>query len=403
VTPVRRAWAVLRQHGPFALLERVGRRIAAPRAALPVRYEDARDTDWRAPHPAVAHPLVVRDRPLVVAWILPPPGASSGGHQTIFRFVAALEEAGHRVRLYYDSASAAIDPPAIHRLLEASSSYPRIAAEGVAYRADGRVAGDVDAIVATSWETAYTSFRDPSPARRLYFVQDYEPDFSPVGSASVLAANTYRFGFTGITAGGWLAERLGREFGMDAIPFDFGVDTDVYRRRETRRRGDVFFYARPQTERRGFELGTMALDLVARRRPEIGIHLAGWDVRRWKLPFPYTDHGVVGLAALDALYNRCAAGLVVSLTNMSLMPLELLASGTIPVVTDGPNNRLVSGNPYIDYAPALPVALADRLIAAVDRADQAEHSAAAAASVQHDDWSVSARGVVAELERRMRG
>lgn len=402
---LRLAWAVLRQRGLGALILRVAQRLAGERAGtpMPVRYAEARDVDWRTPHPAVERPRVVSEGPLTIAWIMPPPHESSGGHQTIFRFLRAFEDAGHRVRIYYSSVRAAIDLPALRRLVAGSSSYSDVAADSYVLAPGDRIADDVDAIVATGWETAYTSFADPSPARRFYFVQDFEPWFTAVGSASVLAENTYRFGFTGITAGGWLAERLHAEFGMETIPFDFGVDTSVYRNRAQGPRPDIFFYARPGTPRRGFELGTMALDLVGRRRPDIGIHLAGWDVRSYKLPFPHTDHGIVPIEQLDSIYNRCAAGLVISLTNMSLMPLEMLASGTIPVVTDGPHNRLVSDNPFIDYAPALPAALAERLIAAVDRPDGVEYAAAAAASVVGEDWGAASRRVVHEVERRMRG
>ena len=47
--------------------------------------------------------------------------------------------------------------------------------------------------------------RDASRARRLYFVQDYEPYFYATSSESMLAENTYRFGFTAITATDTLA------------------------------------------------------------------------------------------------------------------------------------------------------------------------------------------------------
>ena len=60
-----------------------------------------------------------------------------------------------------------------------------------------------DAVFATGWETAYPVFNDAGDARKCYFVQDFEPLFYPVGSEYVLAENTYRFNFFGITAGKW--------------------------------------------------------------------------------------------------------------------------------------------------------------------------------------------------------
>jgi glycosyltransferase involved in cell wall biosynthesis len=267
----------------------------------------------------------------------------------------------------------------------------------------GGVSKDVDAIMATGWETAYPSFRDSSPARRLYFVQDYEPFFYPVGTDSVLAENTYRFGFSGLTAGGWLAHKLSSDFGMTTASYDFGADREHYHVTNNGRRKEVFFYVRPGTERRGFELGVMALDLFARERPDYTINLAGWNVSRYTIPFAHKNLKSMPIDQLNEVYNRCAAGLVLSMTNMSLLPLELLASGVIPVVNDGDNNVMVSNNPYIEYTPASPRALADRLIAIVDRADLPEHARAAAASLGDIGWAASGEQFVSAFEGVMRG
>ena len=91
------------------------------------------------------------------------------------------------------------------------------------------------------------------------------------------------------------------------------------------------------------------------------------------------------------------------MTNMSLLPLELLAAGVIPVVNDGDNNRMVSSNPFIEYTPASPRALADRLIAVVDRADLPEHARAAVASLGDDGWDASGVQFVSAFEGGMRG
>ena len=135
---------------------------------------------------------------------------------------------------------------------------------------------------------------------------------------------------------------------MTTHPFDFAAEMTLYKRTNDSRRKDVFFYARPVTMRRGFELGCMVLADVKKRRPDIRIHMAGWDVSEWKVPFEYVNHGAMSLEELSPLYNKCAVALVMSLTNLSLLPLELASCGTIPVVNDAPNNRLVSDNPCID-------------------------------------------------------
>ena len=394
----------------MALLNRGLRRLLQVPKPLPgsvpirmlVRTEDASEVDWSIPHPAVVNPLILSGEKLTIAWIMSPPGESSGGHQNIFRFISYLEAAGHSIKVYLYSAHNPFTVANIKDTLKNSPSYPAYAGTMEAHTSAG-VSADVDVIFATGWETAYASFRDSSLARRFYFVQDYEPYFYPVGSASVLAENTYRFGFEAITAGGFLAAKLADEFGMKTSHYDFGANRDLYSITNFEARKEIFFYARPPTERRGFELGIIALALFAKERPEYTINLAGWDVREHQIPFPYVNLSELKIDQLNEIYNRCAAGLVISLTNMSLLPLELLSAGVIPVVNDGPNNRLVSDNPFIEYTPASPKALARRLIEIVDRADLAAHAQQASRSVEAASWETSGKLFVSIVEEAVRG
>ena len=72
------------------------------------------------------------------------------------------------------------------------------------------------------------------------------------------------------------------------------------------------------------------------------IHLYGEPAGR--LPFAATEHGLLPPEQLNTLYNRCIAGLVLSATNVSLVPHEMLAAGCIPVVNDAEHNRIVLDN-----------------------------------------------------------
>src|SRR5262249_10583449 len=125
-------------------------------------------------------------------------------------------------------------------------------------------------------------------------------------------------------------------------------------------------------------LGALALEIFAARHPEVDIHFYGDPVGR--MPFPATDHGVITPTELGALYNRCVAGLVLSATNVSLVPHEMLASGCIPVVNDAEHNRIVLDNEHVAYAPATPFELAHALGALVLRPPHARAAAASAAA-----------------------
>lgn len=406
---VRASWQSLRHNGARTTLSRVFgklQRITAAQSSstMLVADDDAARVDWTSPGANLTEPITVSESSLELAWIMSPPGRGSGGHQNLFRFIAFAEQAGHRCTVYlYSSATTEPSLAEARAVVAESSAYPTVNAEFVAYDRERGVAAGTHAILATGWETAYPSFLDASRARRFYFVQDFEPSFYSLGSEYVLAENTYRFGFHGITAGGWLADKLSREYGMTTDKFDFAADTRHYSVTNPEARSEVFFYARPVTARRAFEFGTLVLEEFARLKPDVTINLAGWDLTGWKVPFAHVNHGSLDLEMLNGLYNRCAAGLVLSLSNMSLLPLELIASGVVPVVNDGPNNRLVSDNPFIEYVPTSPGAMARRMVEVLDRPDAADRVRAMPGSLGTPDWSESGRQFLAALERGVRG
>lgn len=316
----------------------------------------------------------------------------------MFRFIRYLEKAGHKCRIYLYSAHS---KPSLERVYEnIKVGYDQLDAS--IEWLDGEMA-PADGIFATGWETAYPVYNQKNNARRFYFVQDFEPYFYTVGSEHKLAENTYKFGFTGITAGRWLTSKLRDEYGMKCDFYDFGVETSLYRNTNLERRKKVFFYARPVSPRRGFELGVMALEKFHSMNPEVEIIMAGWDVSNYEISFPYTELGVSDVDALPAIYNSCAAALVLSFSNLSLLPLELLSCGAIPVLNKGANNEMVVDNEYIKYCESAPGSLAKALDEAVNRADQIEYAKKASESVSTQNWQESGDRFVSIIEGEMSG
>lgn len=401
-----RPWRILFQEGPRQFVGRAFGRISRLLIGSPehllVDPRDAMAVDWTERQKRFDERVIVGHEPAEIAWISSPPGPESGGHQNLFRFVKFAEEAGHRSTIYlYDRSGHSISD--VRAMVRYSAAYPDLAARIVPYDPRSGVAPDTDAIFATGWETAYPAFRDESNARRLYFVQDFEPSFYPVGSQSLLAENTYRFGFFGITAGRWLADKLARDYGMRTAHFDFAVDHSMYHVVNEEPRREVFFYARPVTPRRAFEFGVYALADFAAMRPDVTINFAGWNVGGFDLPFRYRNLASLPITELNALYNRCAAALVLSLTNLSLLPLELMAAGTVPVINDAPNNRLVVDNEFIEWTPPSPAAIARRLTEVIDRRDGVERSRAMSAFTDKYEWAESGKQFLAAFEGAMRG
>ncbi|RUX20056.1 glycosyl transferase family 1, partial [Mesorhizobium sp. M7A.F.Ca.US.011.01.1.1] len=165
-------------------------------------------------------------------------------------------------------------------------------------------------LVATGWQTAYWVAKYRDTAKRLYFVQDFEPAFYAHGTEYILAENTYRLGLIGITAGKWLADKLRHEYGMHTIYFNFACDLDLYRPHERRpsKTKHIFFYARPVTPRRCFELGLLALKRVCDQMPDTAVIFAGWDVGGYEIPFHHLNAGTVAVPNLPDLYSQCDIG-----------------------------------------------------------------------------------------------
>ncbi len=401
---VRQTGRLLRSEGAAGvatrLLNQATQRVApAGYGTLPVARADlvrageiAAD-DWTLPPVLPARP----GEPLTVAWVCATPGAGGGGATTMFRMVSALERAGHRCIVYiHDRHGWSIEQ---HRET-VRSWWPWVDAD-IRSAADG--IEDAHAIIATAWETAYPVLASPARGKRFYLVMDFEPSFHPAGSTALLAEATYRFGFHGITGGRWLSELVRRDYGMDADHFDFACDLDRYALDNTagapERRTGVAYYCRPSTPRRAHELAVVALDLFAARHPEVPIHLYGEPGGR--LPFAATEHGLLPPEQLNTLYNRCIAGLVLSATNVSLVPHEMLAAGCIPVVNDAEHNRIVLDNPEVAYAAATPFDLANALSFLVERspAERETTAARAAASVDDFSWEQAGAQVEAILSR----
>ncbi len=358
-----------------------------------MRAAEVAAAGWSLPGPAAW-----RDgEPLTVAWVCTPPGAGSGGHTTMFRMVAALERAGHSCVVYIDDRHG--------WEIEQHRSTIRAWWPWVGAEVRDMAAGieDSHVVLATSWPTAYPVLASPALGARCYFVQDFEPWFYPAGSEALLAEGTYRFGFHGVTAGRWLAQLLRSQYAMPADHFDFGCDLEHYAYAEQGERGGVCYFCRPDKPRRAHALAVAALELFADRHPEVEIHTYGEPAG--DLPFAVTDHGLLAPAQLGDLYRRCSAGLVLSATNVSLVPHEMLAAGCIPVVNEAAHNRIVLDNDHVAYAGAMPFELADELSRLVSRPAEERLAAAraAAASVESVSWEESGnqverilRGVVAE-------
>jgi WsaF, C-terminal domain/WsaF, N-terminal domain len=392
----REAMGVLRRDGAQGLARRVARvayrRLGAAELDFPLELADVADSSGL--HLATPARRPARGTPLRVGWVCTPPAPGSGGHTTLFRMVQAVQAAGHTCVLYlYDRFGGDL---ARHEQV-IRQGWPGMRAE---VRAVAGGLAPLDAYVASAWPTAHVlAARAELPTRRLYFIQDFEPFFYPQGSEYTLAEDTYRFGFRPITVGTMIADLLADRFGVRPAVADFGCDTSIYRLSNVDgARPGVVFYAKRDVARRGFVLGVLALREFHRRHPEHEIHLFGDAGAR--VPFPAVNHGTLTPAGLADLYNRCAAGIAMSFTNVSLVPEEMLACGAVPVVVDSRYARAGLTNPYVRWALPTPGALAQALDDAVAKPVA---TAEVAGSVRARSWEAAQQVTLRTIEDEVYG
>ncbi|MBA3468810.1 MAG: glycosyltransferase family 4 protein [Herpetosiphonaceae bacterium] len=335
---------------------------------------------------------------LRIAWLLFPPIIGSGGYSNIFRIINLLASFGHDNVIYmhpYGFPADSLERP--ERFLQ--KFFGPISAR-VQLWPD--VIDQVDIALATQWGTFEYLDRCVPGVAKGYFVQDYEPFFSAMGYDNLKAEATYRAGVPCITLGNWLGTFLQEKYGATTYPFDFAVEHDRYYPRpelQTKRRR-IIFYARPSTPRRCFELGIKALEIVNARHPNVEMVFFGdKDLKNQSVPFKFVDKGILDHDALTTLYASATLGMVLSATNPSLMPPEMMASRCAVVDLDlPPNHFLIDHGQTGLLATPEPEPLAEAICQLLeDEALRQRILDNAEAHVRGFSWEHSARQVEAGL------
>ncbi len=336
-------------------------------------------------------------------WLVPEPFPGAGGDVGLFRIIRLLAEFGHDCRVYVVPYNLMND-----YTTEQIRAYvgKHFGATPARYEKWNGTVRDADGTFATFWPTAENVLALPNGGRRFYLVQDFEPSFYP-GDAhhTERAENTYRAGFHCTTLGRWLAKLLRERYGATTDYFDFAVDPTIYRpkanlRNATRR---VCFYARPATPRRGYEIGIEALRLVKERVPEVEIVFYGTASPEPTPAFPFIDRGLVTAEGLADLFSSCDVGLVISLSNPSFVPLEMMACrcAVVEIASERLEGIATHARDAWLVAPT-PSAIADGIVRLLEDASLRERLIDNAYErARKMDWSHSARQIETVLLREL--
>src|SRR5271165_576746 len=309
------------------------------------------------------------DQLLDIAWVIPQVFKGSGGHTNIFRHIAYLSEFGHRNTIYCDDYSGEFRSD---RELQNYIQEHFVDTKARVFRHWKLQPCDV--ALATHWSTAYPVREFPQCSRKFYFVQDYEPLFHPISYEYLRAENTYRFGFSCITLGRWLTHLLRERYSADCEYFDFAVDSTAYFvRPDVTPKRRIAFYGQPDKPRRCFDLGIQALEIVHRLHPDVEIVLFGSNAKPASpVSFPCVNFGVISPRECADLYRSSKVGFILSASNPSLIPVEMMACGCPVVDLDREYNWFDYEPGTVSLADATPEAFAQAIIRLLEDDDARE-------------------------------
>lgn len=178
---------------------------------------------------------------------------------------------------------------------------------------------------------------------QIYFVQDYEPFFNPIGDKYYLSKKAYELGEDIISLGNWNVQNIKRNSNVNHIGDIYSIDFPfeaseypltirdyshinkkkeltiaVYIKREPKRLPGIVMNLvnglKDDLEKIGIKLNIYYFGLHKIEKPKYGINL-----------------GRISKNEIKALYEKSDFGMVASMTNISLVPYEMIASG-LPVI-----------------------------------------------------------------------
>lgn len=271
----------------------------------------------------------------------------SGGARVIALYSQALMEMGHRVCVVAGRPAPERLSSRMKRWLRGDfhTAHPAGSHRGAGVEirvleshrpiTDGDVP-DADVVIATWWETAeWVARLQPRKGAKVYFIQHHEVfDYLPIARARA----TYRLPMHKIVIAGWLKDVMAAEYGdrtVDLVPNS--VDRSQFfappRTRQARPTVGFLYSAAPF---KGLDITLAAMDLLARRLPELHVISFGLRDPSRSLPLPRGAefHRSPPQDRIRELYSRCDAWITASRSEgFNLPALEAMACRTPIVAT----------------------------------------------------------------------
>lgn len=295
-----------------------------------------------------------------IAWFVPALLKGSGGHRTIFQNVEALIKEGYHCDVYIGDFNRHTPQELFNMINEYYGEF-----NGDVYADWNEPLKDYDVCVATAYNSA-PIVNKINCKKKAYFIQDFEPYFFPIGTDYIIAENTYKYGFYGITIGKWLSHKMREEFNLKTNYFHFCADLNVYKKLDNIEKEDaICFIFQPDKPRRCDIIALKALQIVKEIKPDIKIYTYG-SIPRIIANLYVEQLGIMPIEKCNELYNKCRVGICMSASNPSRIPFEMMAAG-LPVVELYRDNNLYDfPDGGVMLADSTPEAIATSILKILD-------------------------------------
>lgn len=270
-----------------------------------------------------------------VAWVISPPTKGSGGFRTICSKALYLDQHGFECHFFIlPGAESYKSANQVAKEIKDWFGYEPKTVNVVASISDC-----FDVVIATAWNTAEYVAMQPT-LTKLYFIQDFEPWFYPMGENYLRAEQSYRLGLMPITIGRWLSMKVSKYYSGPVPYCDFGVDTSLYAHCDCRRDPkSVCAIFQPNKDRRLSSMLLEAIHLACRFDKSLSFKLFGCESRLNIDESRVEQLGVLTISECAELYASCSVGISLSASNPSRLPFEMLASGLSVVEILGQNTE----------------------------------------------------------------
>ena len=300
------------------------------------------------------------------AWFLPSFLEGSGGHRTILQNAVYLAEyGGYECDLYVENDGSVSSNKELRNRAEKFFGK----CNGCNFNLGYELKTEYDLYFATAWFTAKVVRDIPSKSPKIYFIQDFEALFNPMGDGYLMACNSYRYGLHPITIGKWLSHKMRAEYGQLSQYFDFCSDHTIYKKLDNvEKENAICFIYQPEKPRRCSYIGIEALGIVKAQRPDVKIYLYG-SRKKGNVWFEHENLEILSLPKCNELYNKCKLGLCISSSNPSRIPFEMMTAGLPVVDLYMENNIYDMPHDAISLAQYTPESVAKAIIKILDNKD----------------------------------